>query len=125
MNQSLIYLIRRLGFYFLAGWAAITLNFFIPRLMPGDPASIMECMRYGLVPLITKDTDIAFKGSIFFKSYHLGDIKTGINTANSLSKDEYIRLALKSYSASLDNYSSNYSIAIEKAFCDTIASQTK
>ena len=41
MNQSLIYLIRRLGFYFLAGWAAITLNFFIPRLMPGDPASII------------------------------------------------------------------------------------
>ena len=41
MNQSLIYLFRRLCFYLLAGWAAITMNFFIPRLMPGDPASII------------------------------------------------------------------------------------
>ena len=41
MNHSIYYLVRRLGFYFLAGWAALTLNFFIPRLMPGDPAIIM------------------------------------------------------------------------------------
>jgi peptide/nickel transport system permease protein len=33
------YLARRLGFYALAAWASITLNFFLPRLMPGDPAS--------------------------------------------------------------------------------------
>jgi peptide/nickel transport system permease protein len=32
-------LLRRLGFYALAAWAALTLNFLIPRLMPGDPAS--------------------------------------------------------------------------------------
>ena len=41
MNQSLNYLLRRLGFYFIAAWAALTLNFFIPRLMPGDPAAII------------------------------------------------------------------------------------
>jgi peptide/nickel transport system permease protein len=35
------YLLRRLGFYALAGWAALTLNFFLPRLMPGDPATAM------------------------------------------------------------------------------------
>lgn len=29
---------KRIGFYLLAAWAAITMNFFIPRLMPGDPA---------------------------------------------------------------------------------------
>lgn len=29
---------RRMSFYILAAWAAITMNFFIPRLMPGDPA---------------------------------------------------------------------------------------
>jgi peptide/nickel transport system permease protein len=33
------FLARRLGFYLLAGWASITLNFFLPRMMPGDPAS--------------------------------------------------------------------------------------
>lgn len=32
---------RRLGFYSLAAWAALTLNFFVPRLMPGDPASAL------------------------------------------------------------------------------------
>lgn len=30
--------LRRLGLYALAAWASITLNFLIPRLMPGDPA---------------------------------------------------------------------------------------
>tara|TARA_A100001011_G_C14242595_1_gene813937 strand:+ start:287 stop:943 length:657 start_codon:yes stop_codon:yes gene_type:complete len=41
MNRSLKYLFRRLGFYFIASFAALTLNFFIPRFMPGDPASII------------------------------------------------------------------------------------
>ena len=35
------YLLRRLGFYALAGLVALTLNFLIPRLMPGDPATVM------------------------------------------------------------------------------------
>jgi peptide/nickel transport system permease protein len=35
------YIARRLGFYLLAGWSALTLNFFLPRLMPGDPASAL------------------------------------------------------------------------------------
>ena len=33
------FLLRRLGFYFGAFFVAITLNFLIPRLMPGDPAT--------------------------------------------------------------------------------------
>ena len=41
MNRSVQYLLRRLGFYALAAWVAITLNFLIPRLMPGDPAKTM------------------------------------------------------------------------------------
>ena len=41
MNKSLVYIFRRFFFYCLAGFMAITLNFLIPRLMPGDPASIM------------------------------------------------------------------------------------
>jgi len=31
------FLLRRLGLYLLTLWAAVTINFFIPRLMPGDP----------------------------------------------------------------------------------------
>jgi peptide/nickel transport system permease protein len=32
------YILRRLGFYAVAAWASLTLNFLLPRLMPGDPA---------------------------------------------------------------------------------------
>lgn len=35
------FVLRRLGFYLLAAWAALTLNFFLPRLMPGDPATAL------------------------------------------------------------------------------------
>ncbi len=31
------YLLNRLGFYIIAFWGAVTLNFFLPRMMPGDP----------------------------------------------------------------------------------------
>ena len=31
------YLLRRIAFYLFTAWAAITINFFIPRLIPGDP----------------------------------------------------------------------------------------
>ena len=40
-TKTLSYIVRRFFFYLLAGFMAISLNFFIPRLMPGDPASIM------------------------------------------------------------------------------------
>jgi peptide/nickel transport system permease protein len=33
------FILRRLGFYAIAAWASLTLNFFLPRMMPGDPAS--------------------------------------------------------------------------------------
>jgi len=31
------FLLRRLGFYLVAFWAAITVNFLLPRLLPGNP----------------------------------------------------------------------------------------
>jgi peptide/nickel transport system permease protein len=34
------YLSRRIFFYLLSAWAAITMNFLIPRLMPGNPAEV-------------------------------------------------------------------------------------
>ena len=33
------YLSRRIVFYLVALWASLTINFFLPRLMPGDPVS--------------------------------------------------------------------------------------
>ncbi len=36
-----MHIIRKLGFYLLALWAAVTLNFAIPRLLPGNPVDIL------------------------------------------------------------------------------------
>ncbi len=33
--------LRRIAFYVITVWAAVSLNFLLPRLMPGDPAAIM------------------------------------------------------------------------------------
>ena len=35
------YVLRRLGFFVLTLWAALTFNFLLPRLMPGNPALAM------------------------------------------------------------------------------------
>jgi peptide/nickel transport system permease protein len=36
------YVLRRLGFFVLTLWAALTVNFFIPRLMPGSPLQALR-----------------------------------------------------------------------------------
>jgi len=36
------YLLRRSGFFVLTLWAALTLNFFIPRFMPGSPLQALR-----------------------------------------------------------------------------------
>jgi len=41
------FLLRRLGFYLLAAWASVTINFFLPRLIPGDPASTIFAASAG------------------------------------------------------------------------------
>lgn len=44
------YLIRRVFFYIFTLWAALTLNFAIPRLMPGNPVEAMFARFRGQVP---------------------------------------------------------------------------
>lgn len=43
------HLLRRLGFYLVAFWAAITLNFLIPRLAPGDPTGALLARFQGKI----------------------------------------------------------------------------
>jgi peptide/nickel transport system permease protein len=43
------HLFRRLGFYVVALWASLTLNFLIPRLMPGDPVLLLLARLQGRV----------------------------------------------------------------------------
>ncbi|MET7994850.1 ABC transporter permease [Amycolatopsis sp. NPDC023774] len=41
------YLLQRLGFYLFTAWAAVTINFFIPRLIPGDPVQSLITKNQG------------------------------------------------------------------------------
>ncbi|HXW44858.1 MAG TPA: ABC transporter permease [Streptosporangiaceae bacterium] len=44
------YVVRRLGFFVVTLWAAVTLNFVLPRLMPGNPVQAMEAQHPHLNP---------------------------------------------------------------------------
>jgi peptide/nickel transport system permease protein len=41
------FILHRLGFYLVAFWACVTLNFLLPRFMPGDPISRMMSQSQG------------------------------------------------------------------------------
>ena len=63
------HLLRRASFYLVALWAAVTLNFLIPRLMPGNPAQAMLARLHG-------------KASP--QAIHALEILFGVNTHESL-----------------------------------------
>jgi peptide/nickel transport system permease protein len=63
------FVLRRLGFFVVTLWAAVTLNFLIPRLMPGNAALAMMS-RY--------------KGRIQPQALHAIEIAFGINNHQSL-----------------------------------------
>lgn len=65
------YLTRRFGFYLVTAWAAITMNFFIPRLMPGNPAEILV-------------SRLSAQGPIAPGLYHALQVAFGLNTNSSL-----------------------------------------
>lgn len=57
----MIFLARRIGFYLVTAVAAITINFAIPRLMPGNPAQIMIANFHGRVsPSAIKSLSLLF-----------------------------------------------------------------
>ncbi|WP_350348443.1 ABC transporter permease [Agromyces sp. G08B096] len=43
------FFIRRAIFYVITFWAAVTINFFIPRIMPGDPVSALIAKNQGRI----------------------------------------------------------------------------
>jgi peptide/nickel transport system permease protein len=84
------YILRRLGFFVFTLWACITINFVVPRLMPGNPATAMMARYKGsLSPQALKAIEIAFgvntTQSAFEQYFHyLGNVLTG-NFGISLS----------------------------------------
>jgi peptide/nickel transport system permease protein len=49
------YLLQRLAFYIFTAWAAVTINFFIPRMIPGDPVLSLITRFHG--QMSTKSID--------------------------------------------------------------------
>jgi peptide/nickel transport system permease protein len=43
----MMHLLRRIAFYLVTAWAAVTVNFFIPHLMPGDPVQNLIARQQG------------------------------------------------------------------------------
>jgi peptide/nickel transport system permease protein len=78
------FLLRRLGFYVVAFWAAITLNFLLPRLMPGSPldgliANYGEQIRSNPQILQQLKASLGSADEPIWQAYphYLGDIFTG------------------------------------------------
>jgi peptide/nickel transport system permease protein len=63
------FILRRLGFFVLTLWAAVTLNFFLPRMMPGNPALAMMAK---------------FHGRLTGQALNALDVIFGVNTHQSL-----------------------------------------
>ncbi len=63
------YLLRRMAFLAFTAWAALTINFVLPRLMPGNPAQVM----------IAK-----FQGKLSTQALRALEIAFGLDTRQSL-----------------------------------------
>ncbi|MBD0420078.1 ABC transporter permease [Streptomyces sp. TRM S81-3] len=80
------YFARKIGFYLVALWAALTLNFFIPRMMPGNPVDTLMAklqQRGGTVdPAARKAYELllgADRSESLFQQYvsYLGNVLRG------------------------------------------------
>jgi peptide/nickel transport system permease protein len=77
------FVLRRLGFFVVTLWAAVTTNFLIPRLMPGNPALAMMARYHGHInPSALHAIEIAFglnKHQSLVSSYfsYLGNVFRG------------------------------------------------
>ena len=76
------YFLNRLGFLILSIWAAITLNFILPRMMPGNPAETIFAKFQGhMLPsqLHAMELQFGFSNKPFIIQYfqYLGSLLTG------------------------------------------------
>src|SRR6266581_5800548 len=89
--------VRRLSFYVFAVWIAVTLNFLLPRLMPGDPlggvlAHLTPAQIQSNPGIIQTYRDIlgGGKGSLgseYVKYlHHVGTLNFGLSTSNYPAK---------------------------------------
>jgi hypothetical protein len=78
----------------------------------GDPSSAKEAMRYGLIPVVTYESDIDFNEAILIKSFKLIDIEHAIN---EVLKVDFKKISRESFLKSLDSSVYNFQVSLEKA----------
>src|SRR6202034_363582 len=102
------YVLRRLGFFVLTLWAALTFNFLLPRLMPGNPALAM----------LGK-----FHGNLTPQSLNALEILFGVNTHKSLPVQyvDYLhQIVTGNLGTSLDFYPASVTSVISGAIWWTL-----
>jgi peptide/nickel transport system permease protein len=72
------YVLRRLGFFLVTLWACLTINFALPRLMPGNPAIAMMSR---------------FKGRINGQALKALEIAFGVNSSESAIRQYFTYLS--------------------------------
>jgi peptide/nickel transport system permease protein len=86
------YVLRKLGFYLIAAWVALTVNFLLPRLLPGNPIEVLigKMSQAGPVPpgeyqVLTKMLGLG-TGSIFQKYWQyivsLAHLRLGLSVSD-------------------------------------------
>jgi peptide/nickel transport system permease protein len=101
-------MLRRLGFFILTLWAALTLNFLLPRLMPGNPALAMMSK---------------FHGELTPQSLNALEILFGVETHQSLISQYFSylhQIATGNFGVSLDFYPASVSSVIGSAIWWTL-----
>jgi len=84
------FVLRRLGFFALTLWVALTLNFLLPRLMPGNPAlAVIGKFRGGISPQAVKVLEAQFgvgahQNVLLEYVHYLGNVAT-LNFGTSLT----------------------------------------
>lgn len=66
-----MHIVRKLGFYLVALWAAVTLNFFIPRALPGSPVDAVL-------------SKLALRGPVAPETRHAIEVMLGADQQGSL-----------------------------------------
>jgi peptide/nickel transport system permease protein len=86
------YVLRKLGFYLIAAWVALTINFLLPQLIPGNPVEVLltKMSQAGPVPVgedqvLTKLLGLG-SGNIFEKYWQyadsVGHLRLGLSISN-------------------------------------------
>jgi peptide/nickel transport system permease protein len=92
--------LRRLGFFAVTLWACVTLNFVLPRMMPGSPILDMMAKYHGRVsPKALQAIEVAFgvdtRTSLIVQYFrYLGDMATG-NFGMSLTQTEPVSTVIR------------------------------